>query len=260
MVDASSEPSEGRSIQAIVRQVLDFRQILERVSWYATCVSLSTMSKTSCFGWILVAMLTAGCAASTDDETDSASGAQSAAPAPVTSINGKELTYTFFPLPFEEPMLAFAGLSAQRTDQVAITSTSFRLAAGEYTLSAVAAPSTLDSVPVEVPNKVVTRGVPRFMVFDENQKPISTSDGITLFEHVKIAGNSMTYETTLASGKSARGQLQLPGLGDSSKQYAFTVVPRDVPAGSIFGTHFFKVAVACKVAGCASPPPGLFDK
>ena len=77
---------------------------------------------------------------------------------------------------------------------------------------------------------------------------------------MKVVGNSLAYETTLSSGQSARGQLQLPGLADGSKRYAFTVVPRDVPAGSLFGTHFFKVEVTCKVPGCASPAPGLFKE
>ncbi len=201
----------------------------------------------------VLASLSVACS-SAAEEVDAGSAAQEAADV-VSSINDRQLDYSFHPTAFEEPMLAFAGLSAsvKKPGNVDVTTSLFRLLAKDYTLSATADSGDTNDVVADVPANNVTGGVPRLMLFVSRDgfKELASPDGVTLFERVTIEGEAAIYEAVLTSGEPVIGRIELPGLVAGSTQYGFAVLPRNVPSGSIFGTHFFKVKVDCKTADCA---------
>jgi hypothetical protein len=207
-----------------------------------------------------LAIALAGCATSTADndlaDQDTAAASQAAN---VTTINGAELLYEFLPLGLEEPALAFAGVRAGASrDQVRIQTSLFALAPAAHTLTVHGASGAPATVPMDVPQNVVSGAVGRLAVFVANATggydPVLADTGLNLFERVSVSGDAMTYETVTSSGQRVSGRIELPGLQSGSTRYAFAAIPRNVSRGSIFGTHFFRVDVACVQAGCASRP------
>ena len=209
----------------------------------------------SCAALALLAL--AGCGGASESPAETTGGAQSAAPPAdvVSSITNRQLDYRFYPAVLEEPALAFAGLLQSTTNpgEVVVKTSLFRLVPSSYTLTATADSGDTNDAPADMPARTVKDGVPRLVLFvsQDGFRELASAEGVTLFEKLVIEDDGASYETVLASGERVTGRVELPGLVAGSTQYGVAVLPRNVPSGSIFGTHFFKVKVACKTSDCA---------
>jgi hypothetical protein len=209
----------------------------------------------------------AACAAPADEDASASAGAN-AANGP-QSINGKAVHCALVPLDTGTAMHAYAAVSEGATpDEIEVVASSFFLSPRApkiaFTARGEAAPKK-GAWPSGVPTNAVTGGTPRLGVFGPSgwMTDEASPRRLNMFERVELDGDTLRYTSTLSDGSKVKGSFALPGRATGKAHYEIAVIPREVPAGSIFGTHFFVLDAECPGGGACftdapfPPPPAL---
>lgn len=204
----------------------------------------------ACIG--LLAAAFAGCAPEAADVV-AASDSAVTAPDEIRSINDQDVDFALVSV-----APGARGFSVVRGDRrgLKVETAAFRFSPGDQTLTVLGATGNPADLQIEAPKTVVRGATWRIAIFrtlaDGTTEGIADAEsGLNLFERITVSGDKATFTTVTSSGEKVTGRLALPDLSSGKGDYVFTAVPRDVPRGSILGTHFFEMRGAIIAKGPA---------